>query len=147
MSSQLEEDAYRQLMTALGELDPDLHNSITAMNIASIRIRRLEMEKEKLKAIIEQHDLCHNLHGKVGAREFADGCAQEQRKLYGEAPDADRIVELEKVVKAAKLLDLLWGQESFRYPRLDAPSIWDAMDKLRDTLIPFKNKKFDHEDI
>lgn len=37
----------------------------------------------------EVNDLCHNLHRLVDAREFADGCAAEQRKLYRCAPDAD----------------------------------------------------------
>ena len=40
------------------------------------------------------HDICHNLHGTVDARAFADACRDEQRKLYGCAPDADRVVEL-----------------------------------------------------
>lgn len=50
---------------------------------------------ERAEAVIAQHDLCHKLHGKVDARAFADGCAAEQRKLYGCAPDADRVRELE----------------------------------------------------
>ena len=37
----------------------------------------------------EVNGICHNLHGVVDARGFADGCAAEQRKLYGCAPDAD----------------------------------------------------------
>lgn len=44
--------------------------------------------------IIAQHDLCHNLHGQVDARVFADGCTAEQRKIYGCAPDADEIERL-----------------------------------------------------
>lgn len=38
---------------------------------------------------LAQHDLCHDLHGKVGAEDFSAGCAAEQRRLYGRAPDAD----------------------------------------------------------
>lgn len=37
----------------------------------------------------EIHEICHNLHGTVSAQAFADGCAAEQRKLYGYAPDRD----------------------------------------------------------
>lgn len=48
----------------------------------------------ELEAIIAAHDLCHDLHGKVGPREFADGCAAEQRKIYGCAPDADENARL-----------------------------------------------------
>ena len=51
-----------------------------------------------LRTIIATHDLCHNLHGKVGPREFADGCADEQRKLFGCAPDADKVHELLSVL-------------------------------------------------
>jgi len=46
---------------------------------------------DKARAIIAQHDLCHDQHGKVDARAFADGCAREQRKLYGCAPDVDAL--------------------------------------------------------
>ncbi|MGB3935171.1 MAG: hypothetical protein WBL29_05595 [Burkholderiales bacterium] len=53
----------------------------------------LRAEVERLGAVIAQHDLCHNQHGKVGARDFADGCTQEQRKHYGCAPDADDSAE------------------------------------------------------
>lgn len=49
---------------------------------------------DSLRTIIAQHDLCHDLHGKVGAREFADGCADEQRKHYGCALDADEVIAL-----------------------------------------------------
>lgn len=50
-------------------------------------------EIDRLQAIIDRHDLCHDLHGKVGANEFAQGCAQEQRKLYGYAPHADQLAK------------------------------------------------------
>lgn len=39
----------------------------------------------------EIHTICHNLHGTVDAEGFADGCAAEQMKLYGCAPDRDRL--------------------------------------------------------
>lgn len=47
------------------------------------RLLRGEFTKEELM------DICHNLHGTCSAQEFADGCAAEQRKLYGCAPDRD----------------------------------------------------------
>lgn len=66
---------------------------------------RCQMEAERrvveLEAIIAQHNLCHDLHGKVGAREFADGCAAEQRKLYGCAPDVDKITRACDILKRA----------------------------------------------
>lgn len=67
-------------------------------NVAA-RTADLEAEVAKLRAIIDQHDLCHNLHGKVDARAFADGCAAEQRKLYGCAPDQDEIGRLRTAIK------------------------------------------------
>lgn len=53
----------------------------------------LRQRAERAEAIVAAHDLCHNLHGKVDARAFADGCADEQRRLYGCAPDADVVAE------------------------------------------------------
>lgn len=49
----------------------------------------------QVPTVIASHDVCHNLQGKVGAREFADGCAAEQRRLYGCAPDLDARTQLE----------------------------------------------------
>jgi hypothetical protein len=51
-------------------------------------------EIDKLQAIIDTHNLCHDLHGKVGVNEFAEGCAREQKKVFGCAPHADKLVEL-----------------------------------------------------
>ena len=58
---------------------------------AAVVIRRLiagTVPKEEI------HDICHNLHNCVGVEEFAEGCAKEQRKLYGSAPHADKLAEL-----------------------------------------------------
>ena len=44
--------------------------------------------------MIAKHELCHDLHGQVNACDFADGCAKEQRKLYGAAPHADKLAIL-----------------------------------------------------
>lgn len=54
----------------------------------------LVMEIDRLRSVIARHDLCHNLHGQVDARAFADGCTDEQRKLFGCAPDADAVARL-----------------------------------------------------
>lgn len=53
---------------------------------------------KQLQAIIDRHDLCHNL-GQVDVRSFADGCTQEQRKLFGCSPDADDVEWLRARVK------------------------------------------------
>jgi len=49
----------------------------------------------------EIHGLCHNLQSTVPAEEFAAGCAEYQRKLYNESPDADARNEL--IAHAARL--------------------------------------------
>lgn len=63
------------------------------------KIAELEAEINRLKSgnwtVEETNSICHNLHGKVNAREFADGCTAEQRKIYGCAPDADRVNQLQ----------------------------------------------------
>jgi tetratricopeptide (TPR) repeat protein len=67
----------------------------------------LVAEIRRLRGVVAAHDLCHDLHGKVGPREFADGCAAEQRKLYGCAPDADDVVRLKaELTKIDTLLRL-----------------------------------------
>jgi len=63
-------------------------------------VTRLEIENARLRAVIETHDLCHNLHGKVDARAFNDGCNEEMRKLYGCAPDADELSRLREAAEA-----------------------------------------------
>lgn len=37
---------------------------------------------------------CHDLHGTVDAQAFANGCAEEQRRLYDYAPDRDAVTIL-----------------------------------------------------
>jgi len=53
----------------------------------------------KWRDIVRTHNLCHNLHGQVGAEEFAAGCAAEQRKLFGCAPHADKVERLQQELK------------------------------------------------
>lgn len=57
-----------------------------------------EAEVRRLQRVIDQHDLCHDLHGKVGPEDFAAGCVAEQRRLYGRSPPAEMIERLRKVV-------------------------------------------------
>ncbi len=69
--------------------------------IASARtdVPRLLAEVERLRGVIAQHELCHDLHGKVDASAFAAGCAAEQRRIYGCAPDADENASLRAEVE------------------------------------------------
>lgn len=70
-----------------------------------------------LKGIIAQHDLCHDLHGKVGVFDFCKGCADEQQRLYGQSPDAEiRSLAVEKYLATRE------------YCKMDKPNIqlWAA---------------------
>lgn len=76
------------------------------------RIAELEAEVERLTSgkwtPQEVNDLCHDLPKVVGPRAYADGCAKQQRELFGCAPDADRIAELEaRVADQAKEIERL----------------------------------------
>lgn len=61
--------------------------------------------------IIETHNMCHDLHGKVDAKGFAAGCAHEQRAHFGCAPDADANIVLREAAQMA--LDFIWGEEKY----------------------------------
>ncbi len=80
--------------------DPDTLFASQLECAAAISVRELQAEVDRLKAgkftADEIHGVCHNLHGTVDARAFADGCAAEQRKLYGCAPDADSLASTHK---------------------------------------------------
>jgi hypothetical protein len=64
-------------------------------------------EIDKLQSIIDTHDLCHDLHGKVGPCEFAEGCAREQRKLFGYAPDADKVRNLQNAFVCLIVMNII----------------------------------------
>jgi hypothetical protein len=49
----------------------------------NVRLRRGNFSPE------EVHNICHNLEITVPVEEFCKGCALEQKKLYGRAPDAE----------------------------------------------------------
>lgn len=66
----------------------ELLSHITALQAEADRLKRGDFTSEEI------HNVCHNLHGKVDAKAFAAGCAAEQRKLYGCAPDADEVDRL-----------------------------------------------------
>jgi len=70
--------------------DPDSSYSVYGHKHASA----LFAEVRRLQEVIRVNQICHNLHGKVDAIAFAEGCANEQRKLYGQAPDADLVAKL-----------------------------------------------------
>ena len=53
MKREIHEQAYRKLMDTLGTLDPSLHNDVTAMNFASVRIMRLQDLLCEAKSMID----------------------------------------------------------------------------------------------
>ncbi len=68
--------------------------------VQQLAAAKAEVERLKAGKFTEEeiHDICHNLHGTVDARGFADGCNAEQTKLYGYAPDADEVKRLKAEV-------------------------------------------------
>lgn len=84
------ESAIQELVKA--PFEPVINNCINVL-IGAYRASR---------AIINTHNLCHDLHGKVGVKEFASGCVQEQRKLFGCAPHMERVAELETAMRTLR---------------------------------------------
>lgn len=66
-------------------------------------------DRNRLKEVIRQHDLCHDLHGKVNAEDFAKGCDAEQKRLYGCSPRLDQfnraLAALEQLRSDAEFAD------------------------------------------
>ena len=56
-----------------------------ADHLASV-LNGYEKKIEDLEEIIRKHNLCHDLHGKVGVDEFSQGCINEITKEYGHCP-------------------------------------------------------------
>lgn len=82
-----------------------------------------EDEIERLKrgewTAEEVHAICHNLPTIVGARAFADGCAAEQRRLYGCAPDIDAVATLAaELARARQDRDAQFAHNTSMYERL-----------------------------
>jgi len=72
--------------------------------------RRMFAERDIARDIVKKHDLCHNMHGKVDARAFAAGCAMEQRKHFGCAPDADEVKLLRSDLESERRRhDMTWN--------------------------------------
>ena len=63
-----------------------------------LALAKKDAEIKRLQAIIDTHNLCHDLHGKVGVHEFAQGCAQEIKQHFGECPWEDEIHRLNQWV-------------------------------------------------
>ena len=98
-------------------LQERIHAQTAETISAAWRKRATEAETEltAAKAVIAQHDLCHNLHGKVDAVSFAEGCATEQRKLYGCAPHADALAASN--AKLAEVEQVAWTTSIALYAR------------------------------
>lgn len=66
---------------------------------------KLHEKIKELEGVILQHGLCHDPHSKVNAADFAAGCAAEQRKLYGCAPDSDTVDKLIDIIELMIVAD------------------------------------------
>lgn len=102
-------DAARAIPEVAGPVDHRIRTfrgewSVRLLNLENRNIA-LEAEVARLKAgrltPAEVHNLCHNLPSTVPVCEFAAGCAEEQRKWYGSAPDADLLQTLVEAIDAA----------------------------------------------
>lgn len=77
------------------KLSEESDNFADQLTKLEVKLSQLKAENDRLHSgdftEVEIHNICHNLHlsGKVTARQFANGCVAEQRKLYGRAPDRD----------------------------------------------------------
>lgn len=105
------EESYTMISYVLERLDENGRTGLdmspgdpTALHAARI-IRDLVKERNRMRegnfTVDEIHNFCHNLHGTVSAAEFANGCAAEQRKFYGYAPDRDALERLKALVRNA----------------------------------------------
>jgi hypothetical protein len=113
----LRELASREEGNGLGIHDSELDAARRDLAAANARVAELQ-------AVIDRHDLCHNLHGKVDARAFADGCAQEQRRLYGCAPDADEVAAL-RACQAWQQASAVAVPKDVKAWAVDAAGYWD----------------------
>lgn len=101
---------------ALPDLGPNhLWPEIQALTKELERLRRGEFTPEEI------HNFCHNLHGTVDSQAFAQGCAHEQRRLYGCAPHVDeiaaltgRVHDLESQLATVTTLAADWQREATR---------------------------------
>lgn len=99
-----------EIIICLEEMFNALKN---AWNIAIVTGDTIDALREKIKGLEhrvkdleagnftekEIQNFCHNLHGKVDADGFAEGCRQEMMKLYGQCPWHARIIKLETALR------------------------------------------------
>lgn len=62
-----------------------------AFGITHNTLEDVAKQRDEARAVIAQHDLCHDLHGKVGCEDFAKGCEAEITRIYGRCPWRDEI--------------------------------------------------------
>lgn len=103
------EGAYRDVLTVSrkaykGLIAAAVREALAERDAEVARLKRGEF------TAAEVHDICHNLRGTVPAAEFAAGCAAEQRKLYGCAPDADEVARLRNQVAGYEHVQHLWNK-------------------------------------
>jgi hypothetical protein len=77
-------------------INQDTGHTIDRLLVIDANMRKQAARIAELESIIKQHDLCHDLHGKVGRDEFEEGCRRETVREFGSCGWADRIAELER---------------------------------------------------
>lgn len=106
---------------------------IAERDAAVERAEKAEAERDRLQGVIAQHDLCHDLHGKVGPVEFAKGCEAEQRKLFGCAPHADDLRTVTEALNDCRNMLSKAHQRAIAAERAAAESAADVV-RLKDVL-------------
>ena len=104
-------------------------------------IRRLVARVEELEAIIKAHDLCHDLHGKVGRAEFEEGCRRETIKEYGSCGWAERIAELEKENAELKALTVAIQETPKQWSTSQAPTMESLVQFAKEIRTAEDNKR------
>lgn len=60
----------------------------------------LKRKCRELQSIIDTHDLCHDLEGKVGRNEFEEGCRRKTIEVFGSCGWAEELAMLRERVAA-----------------------------------------------
>jgi hypothetical protein len=81
--------AVCEVLGKAGMWEKPIPHDGTGQGLAVAFIQHILDRMNTAERIIENYNLCHDKHRQVGVEEFSEGCADEQRKHYGCAPDAE----------------------------------------------------------
>lgn len=119
--------ASMALLDAYKKAHPEVPDGVwtDASKVSAWAAQELERLRSGKFTAEEIHNFCHNLHGTVSAEQFADGCAAEQIRLYGRAPDRDARL----CVNCGKLLIGTWPSNDLRRAFVEGAQWWEFKSK------------------